>query len=134
MAMRGARAAVRAAADDRPAAAWAFDRELNALCVERFPRDTAFRDVGRRGRAYWGAYGTACAALEGFARILADELAAATVDALTADRIFHRPESRPALTYAELHPLPEPDALLAGDAPARFAEPWRRARADRFQA
>jgi NAD(P)-dependent dehydrogenase (short-subunit alcohol dehydrogenase family) len=35
-------------------------------------------DVGRHGRAYWGAYGTACAALEGFARILADELAANT--------------------------------------------------------
>lgn len=35
-------------------------------------------DVGRHGRAYWGAYGTACAALEGLAQILADELAANT--------------------------------------------------------
>ena len=35
-------------------------------------------DVGRRGRAYWGAYGAACAALEGLAQTLADELAANT--------------------------------------------------------
>ena len=35
-------------------------------------------DVGRRGRAYWGAYGAACFALEGLAQILADELAANT--------------------------------------------------------
>lgn len=31
-------------------------------------------DVGRRGRAYWGAYGAAAFALEGLAQILADEL------------------------------------------------------------
>lgn len=35
-------------------------------------------DVGRRGRAYWGAYGAACFALEGLGQILADELAANT--------------------------------------------------------
>lgn len=35
-------------------------------------------DVGRRGRAYWGAYGAACFALEGLAQILADEVAANT--------------------------------------------------------
>lgn len=33
-------------------------------------------DVGRRGRAYWGAYGVACAALEGLTQILAAELEA----------------------------------------------------------
>lgn len=33
-------------------------------------------DVGRKGRAYWGAYGVACAALEGLAQILAAELEA----------------------------------------------------------
>ncbi len=31
-------------------------------------------DVGRQGRAYWGAYGVACAALEGLTQILAAEL------------------------------------------------------------
>lgn len=35
-------------------------------------------DVGRRGRAYWGAYGAACFALEGLAQTLADEVAANT--------------------------------------------------------
>lgn len=35
-------------------------------------------DVGRRGRAYWGAYGAASFALEGLAQILADEVAANT--------------------------------------------------------
>ncbi len=32
-------------------------------------------DVGRRGRAYWGAYGVSCFGLEGLMQILADELA-----------------------------------------------------------
>lgn len=35
-------------------------------------------DVGRTGRAYWGAYGVACFALEGLMQILADELEANT--------------------------------------------------------
>lgn len=35
-------------------------------------------DVGRRGRAYWGAYGVACFAVEGMAQILTDELSANT--------------------------------------------------------
>jgi NAD(P)-dependent dehydrogenase (short-subunit alcohol dehydrogenase family) len=34
--------------------------------------------VGRRGKAYWGAYGVAKAGLEGFMQILADELEANT--------------------------------------------------------
>lgn len=34
--------------------------------------------VGRLGKAYWGAYAVACAALEGLARVLADELAGTT--------------------------------------------------------
>lgn len=33
-------------------------------------------DVGRQGRAYWGAYGVSCFGLEGMMQILADELAA----------------------------------------------------------
>jgi NAD(P)-dependent dehydrogenase (short-subunit alcohol dehydrogenase family) len=35
-------------------------------------------DVGRRGRAYWGAYGTACFAIEGMMQVLAEELSANT--------------------------------------------------------
>ncbi len=35
-------------------------------------------DVGRRGRAYWGAYGASAFAVEGLMQILADELAAHT--------------------------------------------------------
>ena len=35
-------------------------------------------DVGRRGRAYWGAYGIACFALEGMMQIWADELEGST--------------------------------------------------------
>lgn len=35
-------------------------------------------DVGRRGRAYWGAYGVACFADEGMMQILAEELSANT--------------------------------------------------------
>ena len=35
-------------------------------------------DVGRQGRAYWGAYGASCHAIEGMMEILADELAANT--------------------------------------------------------
>lgn len=35
-------------------------------------------DVGRRGRAYWGAYGVSAFAIEGLTQILADELAANT--------------------------------------------------------
>jgi NAD(P)-dependent dehydrogenase (short-subunit alcohol dehydrogenase family) len=35
-------------------------------------------DVGRKGRAYWGAYGVTCFALEGLMQILAEELEANT--------------------------------------------------------
>lgn len=35
-------------------------------------------DVGRKGRAYWGAYGVSCFAIEGLMQILADELEANT--------------------------------------------------------
>ncbi|MFP5348233.1 MAG: YciK family oxidoreductase [Gammaproteobacteria bacterium] len=35
-------------------------------------------DVGRRGRAYWGAYGVAAFGVEGMAQVLADEVASNT--------------------------------------------------------
>jgi NAD(P)-dependent dehydrogenase (short-subunit alcohol dehydrogenase family) len=35
-------------------------------------------DVGRKGRAYWGAYGVSCFAIEGLMQILTDELEANT--------------------------------------------------------
>lgn len=68
-------------------------------------------DVGRRGRAYWGAYGTACFALEGLAQILADETAGnARVRVNTVDPGPVRTEFRAHAYPAEdpkTHPLPE---------------------------
>lgn len=68
-------------------------------------------DVGRRGRAYWGAYAATCFALEGLAQTLADELAANThVRVNTVDPGAVRTEFR-ARAYpgedARVHPLPE---------------------------
>lgn len=71
-------------------------------------------DVGRRGRAYWGAYGTAAFALEGFAQILADELATNTqVRVNTIDpgpvRTDFRAQAYPGEAKG-MHPLP--DAIM----------------------
>lgn len=68
-------------------------------------------DVGRRGRAYWGAYGAACFALEGLSQILADELAANTpVRVNTLDpgavRTAFRARAYPGEDPAQ-HPPPE---------------------------
>jgi NAD(P)-dependent dehydrogenase (short-subunit alcohol dehydrogenase family) len=68
-------------------------------------------DVGRRGRAYWGAYAATCFGLEGLTQTLADELAANThVRVNTVDPGAVRTEFR-ARAYpgedAGIHPLPE---------------------------
>lgn len=72
-------------------------------------------DVGRKGRAYWGAYGVTCFALEGLMQTLAEELEANTsirVNSLdpgpvqTVMRAWAYPaESRTG--------LPEPSAIMA---------------------
>lgn len=68
-------------------------------------------DVGRHGRAYWGAYGAACFALEGLAQILADEVAENThVRVNTLDpgpvRTDFRAQAYPG-ENPQQHPLPE---------------------------
>ena len=48
-------------------------------------------DVGRQGRAYWGAYGVTCFAVEGMMQTLAAELEANTANTLTtADALNER--------------------------------------------
>lgn len=72
-------------------------------------------DVGRRGRAYWGAYGAACFALEGVAQILADEVAANTrIRVNTIDPGAVRTAFR-AQAYPGEDPLrhPPPEAIMS---------------------
>lgn len=68
-------------------------------------------DVGRRGRAYWGAYGAAAFGLEGLAQILAQELADNTaVRVNTLDpgpvRTDMRAQAYPG-ERADMHPTAE---------------------------
>jgi NAD(P)-dependent dehydrogenase (short-subunit alcohol dehydrogenase family) len=59
-------------------AAWLLTRACLPLLAKSDDARVIFTsaDVGRQGRAYWGAYGVSCFALEGLMQILADELAA----------------------------------------------------------
>jgi NAD(P)-dependent dehydrogenase (short-subunit alcohol dehydrogenase family) len=72
-------------------------------------------DVGRKGRAYWGAYGVTCFALEGLMQILAEELEANTnirVNSLDPGPV--RTAMRARAYPAEIHAsLPEPAAIMA---------------------
>ena len=68
-------------------------------------------DVGRRGRAYWGAYGVAAFGVEGMAQMLSEEVAANTaIRVYTLDpgptRTFLRTQAYPAENPASV-PLPE---------------------------
>lgn len=58
-------------------AAWLMTRACLPLLHESADASIVFTsaDVGRKGRAYWGAYGVSCFALEGMMQIIADELA-----------------------------------------------------------
>jgi len=72
-------------------------------------------DVGRRGRAYWGAYGVSCFAIEGLMQILADELSANTnIRANSLDpgavRTAMRSRAYPGEDPAR---LPDPESILA---------------------
>jgi NAD(P)-dependent dehydrogenase (short-subunit alcohol dehydrogenase family) len=72
-------------------------------------------DVGRKGRAYWGAYGVTCFALEGLMQILAEELEANTnirVNSLDPGPVqtAMRTRAYPAENRAA---LPEPAAIMA---------------------
>lgn len=59
-------------------AAWLVTRACLPLLKQSPDASIVFTgaDVGRRGRAYWGAYGVAAFGLEGMMQILAEELAA----------------------------------------------------------
>ena len=59
-------------------AAWLLTRACLPLLRKSTDASIVFTtaDVGRQGRAYWGAYGVACYGLEGLTQILAAELAA----------------------------------------------------------
>lgn len=58
-------------------AAWLLTRACLPLLHKSADASIIFTtaDVGRQGRAYWGAYGVSCFGLEGMMQILADELA-----------------------------------------------------------
>lgn len=57
-------------------AAWLLTRACLPLLHESTDASIVFTtaDVGRKGRAYWGAYGVSCFGLEGLMQILAEEL------------------------------------------------------------
>ncbi len=57
-------------------AAWLLTRVCLPLLRKSADASIVFTtaDVGRRGRAYWGAYGVSCFGLEGLMQIVADEL------------------------------------------------------------
>jgi NAD(P)-dependent dehydrogenase (short-subunit alcohol dehydrogenase family) len=59
-------------------AAWLLTRACLPLLHKSADASIVFTtaDVGRQGRAYWGAYGVSCFGLEGLMQILADECAA----------------------------------------------------------
>jgi NAD(P)-dependent dehydrogenase (short-subunit alcohol dehydrogenase family) len=58
-------------------AAWLLTRACLPLLHKSTDASIIFTtaDVGRQGRAYWGAHGVSCFGLEGMMQILADELA-----------------------------------------------------------
>lgn len=60
-------------------AAWLLTRACLPLLRKSADASIVFTtaDVGRQGRAYWGAYGVSCFGLEGLMQILADEVASA---------------------------------------------------------
>lgn len=68
--------------------------------------------VGRRGRAYWGAYGVSKFALEGLMQTLADELEKTTVRANSINPGKARtPMRRQAYPSEDIRTLPEPATL-----------------------
>lgn len=71
-------------------------------------------DVGRRGRAYWGAYGVSQFAREGLAQIWADELATNTsvrVNTLDPGAVATRMRTR-AYPGEDAAGLAQPDAIM----------------------
>ncbi|NDE01181.1 MAG: YciK family oxidoreductase [Gammaproteobacteria bacterium] len=70
--------------------------------------------VGRRGRAYWGAYSVSKFALEGFVQVLADELEKTTVRVNSIDPGRCRtPMRRQAYPSENPDTLPAPEAITS---------------------
>jgi len=70
--------------------------------------------VGRRGRAYWGAYSVSKFALEGFVQVLADELEKTSVRVNSMDPGRCRtPMRRQAYPSENPDTLPAPEAIVA---------------------
>jgi glutamate synthase domain-containing protein 2 len=65
-------------------------------------------------------------------RDLVGALGVETPEALGPERVFHRMQFGPAVSYAQLYPFLDHGALLGDDLHADFADDWRLARADRF--
>ncbi len=72
-------------------------------------------DVGRKGRAYWGAYGVSCFALEGMMQILAAELESNTsvrVNSIDPGAVRTAMRAR-AYPGEDAGRLPTPDSVMA---------------------
>lgn len=71
--------------------------------------------VGRRGRAYWGAYAVSKFAVEGLSQVLADELGGTTsirVNAINPGRT-RTAMRRAAFPSEDVATLPQPEAIVA---------------------
>jgi NAD(P)-dependent dehydrogenase (short-subunit alcohol dehydrogenase family) len=70
--------------------------------------------VGRKGRAYWGAYAVSKFALEGFMQVLADELEKSTVRVNSLNPGKARTQMRrQAYPSENINTLPDPATLTA---------------------
>jgi len=93
-------------------AAWLLTRALLPLLKQSSDGSIVFTssDVGRKGRAYWGAYGVSCFAIEGMMQILAAELEHSNVRVNSIDpgpvRTALRARAYPGEDPAS-HPPPE---------------------------
>ena len=97
-------------------AAWLLTRACLPLLHKSTDASIVFTtaDVGRKGRAYWGAYGVSCFGLEGMMQILADELASEgriRVNSLDPGKV--RTGMRARLYPGEDHAtLPAPEEIM----------------------
>jgi len=96
-------------------APWLLTRALLPLLKKSKDASIVFTsaDVGRKGRAYWGAYGVSCFGIEGMMQILADELTNTSVRVNSLDPGAVRTALR-ARAYPGEDPTtrPEPNTIL----------------------
>ena len=97
-------------------AAWLLTRACLPLLGKSADARVVFTsaDVGRAGRAYWGAYGVSCFGLEGLMQILADELATEgriRVNSLDPGAVRTAMRSR-LYPAGDAEKLPRPDDIM----------------------